>query len=223
MFLTPNINQWGFVAGNWTTLQPNEAGMGVIVTNGNGSYGSWVEVVPAATLTEHCYEIAIMFNAGFTTNTNRQQIANVGIDPAGGSSYTTIIPNLLCSKAGTLNSPTVAGINYVFPIFIPAGSSIAVQTYGNSADTVRVIMMVKGKPSRPELLKTGSKVVAYGVVAPTGTPATGGTTSDGEWSIRKLDTGLTFGVAGVADANIQYVNDVAVTGNGKAGTEWGPA
>jgi hypothetical protein len=33
---------------------------------------------------------------------------------------------------------------------------------------------------------------------------------------------LTFTVAGVLDANIQYVNDTAVTGDGSAGTPWGP-
>jgi hypothetical protein len=44
-----------------------------------------------------------------------------------------------------------------------------------------------------------------------------------DWSIRKLNTGLTFTVAGQADANIQYVNDVQVTGDGETGTEWGPA
>jgi hypothetical protein len=34
---------------------------------------------------------------------------------------------------------------------------------------------------------------------------------------------LTFTVAGQVDANIQYVNDTAVTGDGQSGTEWGPA
>lgn len=33
---------------------------------------------------------------------------------------------------------------------------------------------------------------------------------------------LAFTVAGQVDANIQYVNDVQVTGDGQAGTEWGP-
>jgi hypothetical protein len=33
---------------------------------------------------------------------------------------------------------------------------------------------------------------------------------------------LTFTQAGVVDANIQYVNDVAVTGTGAGGDEWGP-
>lgn len=34
---------------------------------------------------------------------------------------------------------------------------------------------------------------------------------------------LTFTTAGQVDANIQYVNDVEVTGDGQTGTEWGPA
>lgn len=33
---------------------------------------------------------------------------------------------------------------------------------------------------------------------------------------------LTFTVAGQVDANIQYVNDAVVTGDGQPGTEWGP-
>jgi hypothetical protein len=39
----------------------------------------------------------------------------------------------------------------------------------------------------------------------------------------KLQTDkMVFTVANQIDANIQYVNDVAVTGNGQVGTEWGP-
>lgn len=58
-----------------------------------------------------------------------------------------------------------------------------------------------------------------------------GTTLDGK--IDTIDTvvdaikaktdSLTFTVAGNADVNIQYVNDVQVTGDGQSGTEWGPA
>lgn len=41
-------------------------------------------------------------------------------------------------------------------------------------------------------------------------------------SIKAKTDSLTFTQAGVVDANIQYVNDVAVTGNGQSGNEWGP-
>lgn len=177
MIHSPFINQWGYSAGNWLTTQP-AAAFGTQVTNGNGSYGSWVEVVSA--LAEHCYEIAIVFSAGNASTVNRQQIANIGIDPAGGTNYTTIIPDLICGMAA--NYDTTAAVKYKFPIFIPAGSTIAVQTNGNSASTINVAIRVLGKPSRPELVKTGSKVIAYGVAAPVGTAVTAGTASEGAWA-----------------------------------------
>jgi hypothetical protein len=50
-----------------------------------------------------------------------------------------------------------------------------------------------------------------------------GTTLDSNITAIKAKTdSLTYTVAGQVDANIQYVNDVAVTGNGAPGTEWGP-
>lgn len=177
MIHSPFINQWGYSAGNWLTTQP-AASFGVQVTNGNGSYGNWAQVVSA--LAEDCYEISNVFTAGNTSGANRQQLANIGIDPAGGTNYTTIIPDLVCGMAGNLDiSP---GVKYRFPLFIPAGSTIAVQTNGNSASTVNVGIKVVGKPSRPELVKTGSKVIAYGVAAPSGTSVTIGTASEGAWS-----------------------------------------
>lgn len=42
-------------------------------------------------------------------------------------------------------------------------------------------------------------------------------------AIKAKTDSLTFTVAGHVDANIQYVNDIAVTGDGETGTEWGPA
>ena len=41
-------------------------------------------------------------------------------------------------------------------------------------------------------------------------------------AIKAKTDGLTFTVANQVDANIQYVNDVAVTGTGAGGDEWGP-
>jgi hypothetical protein len=41
-------------------------------------------------------------------------------------------------------------------------------------------------------------------------------------SIKTKTDSLTFTVAGQVDSNIQYVNDVQVTGNGQTGSEWGP-
>jgi hypothetical protein len=41
-------------------------------------------------------------------------------------------------------------------------------------------------------------------------------------AIKAKTDSLTFSIAGQADANIQYVNNVLVNGTGAAGNEWGP-
>lgn len=41
-------------------------------------------------------------------------------------------------------------------------------------------------------------------------------------AVKAKTDSLTFTVAGQVDANIQYVNDVLVNGDGQPGTEWGP-
>ena len=44
----------------------------------------------------------------------------------------------------------------------------------------------------------------------------------GVTAIKAKTDSLAFTVAGQVDANVQYVNDVLVTGNGQLGTEWNP-
>ena len=44
-----------------------------------------------------------------------------------------------------------------------------------------------------------------------------------EEAIKAKTDSLTFTVAGQADVNVQYVNDVPVTGTGATGDEWNPA
>jgi hypothetical protein len=49
------------------------------------------------------------------------------------------------------------------------------------------------------------------------------TTANDITSIKTQTDKFVFTVANQVDANIQYVNDVEVTGDGQSGTEWGPA
>jgi hypothetical protein len=56
-------------------------------------------------------------------------------------------------------------------------------------------------------------------------PATAQTISSNSdiTAIKAKTDSLSFTVSGQVDANIQYVNDVQVAGNGQSGSEWGPA
>lgn len=67
----------------------------------------------------------------------------------------------------------------------------------------------------------GSVVGAVGSVTGAVGSVTGLTASDVAAIKAKTDA-LTFTVSGQVDANIQYVNDVEVTGTGAVGDEWGP-
>lgn len=67
----------------------------------------------------------------------------------------------------------------------------------------------------------GSVVGAVGSVIGAVGSVTGLTASDVAAIKAKTDS-LAFTVAGQVDANVQYVNDVQVTGTGAVGDEWGP-
>lgn len=83
--------------------------------------------------------------------------------------------------------------------------------------------MVKAGPTA-----SGTAQTAGDIFARLGAPA--GASMSADVAAVKTDTAaikaktdsLTFTIAGQTDSNIQYVNDVLVTGNGSAGTPWGP-
>jgi hypothetical protein len=99
------------------------------------------------------------------------------------------------------SSPTV-------PLVISSG-------YGRDATTGASVDLVD--TTGGTLIFAPDHVVAFS----TGSGLTAG--QDANLSAIKSKTdSLAFTVAGQVDANIQYVNDVQVTGNGQTGTEWGP-
>lgn len=117
-----------------------------------------------------CYFLQICFLGGDTSAATKRYMVDILTDPAAGAgnagtTWGTIINNLVA------NSPNFGpgyGQWYGFPLFIPAGSAIgcAVQCSTASA-TIRTAIRIFGKPSRPELLRTGAKVQTLG--ATTGT------------------------------------------------------
>lgn len=130
------------------------------------------------------YGVFLNFNSGAVSTLAKDIIADIGVDPAGGTSYGVLIPDLLCSSASI--GLHRGGVNYYFPIFIRAGSSIACRASVNNATvgTVRVWMRLFGQPRRPDLIKVGQYVTAVGIVSASsrGTTITAGTTSEGAWT-----------------------------------------
>ena len=162
---------------------------GTTVTPGaSNTKGSYAQLIAGASLTDDVYGIFINFNNNFLAAASRSTLCDIGIDPAGGTSYSVLIANLLASNAGTLCADREAngGYNYFFPLFIKAGSSVgcAAAVNNGTAGTLRAYMKFYCQPKRPDAVNVGTFVETIGAntAASNGTAVTAGTTSEGAWT-----------------------------------------
>lgn len=174
--------QWQYSLNSAT--RPTTTGFGTLVTAGAtaNTMGTWTQVVSGANMLNEGYGISIAFTNNFASATTRNMLVDVGIDTAGGTNYTTKIPFLV---AGHANTYALGGIFYYFPLYIPAGASVAVRAQGTVASsTVSANVTVFGQPRRPDAVRCGSKVFAFGTTSATssGTVLTLGTTAEGAWT-----------------------------------------
>ena len=155
---------------------------GTSITPGDNTFPAYVEIL-SATAYETCLAV-IHLHDGFTAANARNMLVNIGIDTAGGTTYVTRIPNLLCTGAGGY-LVTGGGCYYIFPLYIPAGATLAAQASVDNATvgTVRVGIQLYGRPSRPESVCVGHYVTSFGedTAASTGTAVTPGTVSEGAY------------------------------------------
>ena len=164
---------------SWGTTRPASAN-GTSVTPAVGSKGAYVQL--GSDLTEDAYGILINMNTNFGSAASRNTVVDIGIDPAGGTSYSVAIANLLCggSAAYTRNG---GGNWYYFPLFIPAGSAIAARAQGSVTTAIRVGCVTFSRPANPASIRKGSFVETIGITAPEGVVVVPGTTSEGAWTL----------------------------------------
>lgn len=218
MFVPDGGGDFGFYATNHTTRPTGF--MGTAVTPGNNSKGSWVQCLSA--IAQDACLVHVNINNANTSATARDIILDIGIDEAGGSSYSVKIPDLIGSCASTNNGG--GGINYLFPLFIKSGSTIAARASQNGVTTgLRTWLKLWGQPKNPASFRVGSRVEAIGVVSASsrGTLVTPGTTSVGAWtSIGSLTNNAWwwqygFGVNDSTMTSQCYRNDIAVGSSGE--------
>lgn len=170
----------------WTTNnhtgRPASA-LGTSVTPAQNAKGSWAEIL--ADLAFDVWAVTVIISGTTVAAQIKDTLTDIGIDPAGGTSYTTVIPNLVASGVAAVVNGDL-GVAYHFPMHIPAGAAVAARSSVNNATvgTVMVYIQVWGKPTRPELVKKGFSVEAFGIDTANsrGTAVTCGTTSEGAWT-----------------------------------------
>ena len=174
--------QWSF--SNVTATRPVTTGRGSVITPGTApTFGAWVEVASAANMTQETYGILLCFNNGATAAAIRNILVNIGVDNAGGTAYEVRIPTLIAGSASTFGLGG-GGIWYYFPLYIPAGSSVAVQATGTLTTAFNAYVQFFGQPRRPETLRVGSYVTSFGIdlANARGTAVTLGTTAEGAYT-----------------------------------------
>ena len=154
--------------------QPLSTG-GTVITPVVGAKGAWAQVF--ASLTADTYGLMILVHNSRTSAANRGYAIDVGIGAA--ASEQVIIPDLIGSNAGVTNN--TGGIWYYFPVFIPAGTRVAVRAQGSVVTTCRVIIRAMQLPRDPSMVKTCGLVQQLGLTGITGTAITAGTTAEGAW------------------------------------------
>lgn len=186
MLINP-VNEFRYKLRSWSGTPAGA--YGTLCTRGNNAYGTWTQLLAGASVAHDIYGIYINVNQLSGNGQASDSICNIGIDTAGGTSYSVLIPDLLVSAAALFYSTFGAaggGISYYFPIFIPAGSSVGAQfsTNGTGGNNPYALVTLYGQPSRPDAVNVGRWVDSIGINAgtSTGTAVTPGTSSPGSWT-----------------------------------------
>jgi hypothetical protein len=178
----PQINEFLKVASSPADGTRPANAWGTSVVPGNNTYGSYANL-GVISASDPAYGILININSNGNSTLLRDLIVTIGIDPAGGTSFTDYIPHLLGSCAQVYEG---IGVEYYFPLRVPAGASVGAKASVNNVTvaTCRVAATLYCQPSRPDLVRAGSFVRTFGDVAAssTGTAVTPGTTSEGAWT-----------------------------------------
>ncbi len=187
MLLPGGLSSFSFTYDNWGANPSSTFGTSVVPGASNAE-GSWTEVASSANIAANCYWLTFRVYGGATASNIKSHLLDIGVDPAGGTSYTAVISNLVVGA-----SSGIAGNGnreFLFPLFIKAGSSVAVRIQGSNATagTVYVPMTFFGSPSHPEVVPVGMFSESLGTITNSnGQSLTPGDAADGSW----IDLGAT--------------------------------
>jgi len=183
MLLHPRPSHFGFLYNNWGTNPATTYG-GLVTAGASANTESATPLVLAtgANLSADIYALEIHFHTVSGTG-DRSMLFDIGVDPAGGTSYTYVISNVVCGNTGGL-ATAANGYRFYFPIFIKAGSQVSIRTQCSQASiTARCAAIFYGRPSAPENLPIGSFSETIGTITNSqGNAFTPGNAADGAWT-----------------------------------------
>ncbi len=198
-----------------------DGGLGTAIAGGGSNHlknATITSIIAGSAITFNVYAIAIGFTGAATSTASRRFLTDIFLAHNGASQWTStpIIADLASSSHSWLGGC----VWYYFPLYIQSGISIGARCQAESAGvSQRILIRVFGKPTHPELIKTGSFVRTFGAVTATttGTAMTPGTSVMGSYSA-SLGTTVEdlwwwqsgFLINDTTQLALGYFNDVAV-------------
>ncbi len=166
---------------------------------------------------------AVTCAAGVTVNVNVGTTQPVNFSGTGATAYVKgDVTQWLAVAPLALSSQQVQAV-------VPVTQKVDVETIKTQTITCAagVTVLASVGTASASTAQTGDSFARIGATGSSLTSLAPAATalSTVQWSnaLATLLGGFVFTVPGFVDANIQYVNDVAVTGTGAPGFEWGPA
>ena len=181
MLFVPSLTRGWFLYDNFG-VNPSATPGTSVVPGASNAEGAWTEVASAANIAQDIYGFWLRVSDGGTTAQIKSHLLDIGVDPAGGTSYSAIISNLVCGATGPAAS--AGGVQFFFPHFIKAGSSVAVRIQGSNATagTVFIGIQFYGFRSNPETFPVGTFSETIGAITnSSGVVFTPGNAADGAW------------------------------------------
>ena len=154
---------WGHCTSNYVGTAPSTLGTNLTAA-ANDADGT---AVSALTAVGHDVEfLAIMAHGFNTTGANSSTLLDVLVDPAGGSSWTPIVNDLLVGQSLSASQTVPIAVYYYFPIWLKSGNSIGFRARtAHTADvtTGRVVVHAFGGNANPGSWWCGQTVETIGV------------------------------------------------------------
>lgn len=177
--IKPRGPDWGFCSHN-LPAPPSSTTLGISCTPGLSSADGSAAALLGA-LAHDVEYIRLMFSLDTSVSQsalNNTIMANILIDPAGGTSWATLIPELVLGYMNQAPTTGAAGgafsATFDFPLWIPAGASLGIQARcADAASTpiLRALVWAYGGNANPASWWAGQRVSAIGTVP----AASGGT------------------------------------------------
>lgn len=180
MIAAPAFSRFNFQFDNWGANPSSTPGTSVSAGLSDAE-GAWTQIASGADITQDVYALLLRVSNGAAGGALRNHLLDIGVDPAGGASYTPLVMDIVCGQSAWMGS---SGLIFLLPLFIPAGSSVAVRVQGghSAANTVHVGARFYGAPSRPELTRAAQYAETIGTITGSqGVTFTPGNAADGAW------------------------------------------